>query len=561
MDYKQRENFSSVQEVVEHNTVEGIREEETREYFLDFGEIPNMIKDHQGKISAISDYDVDGVCCSMILDLILYYLGKDYEIYVPRRQSDGYGLSEGILEKISGTMIITVDNGIVAFDAVKKAKEQGRSVVILDHHLPKMEGDQILLPDADQIIDLEAGQGKADSDHYCGAGVAYKLLCEIIPDPTIQRYALVYAAIATIADVMPLRYDNRKIVKEGLEILNQKKLLPPALDHLLYKTYARNVTEGDIGFKIAPIINAMGRLYDNGGQACYGILKLQDINQIRPYIDHMVEVNKKRQEITKEKTKIAKELLSEMKQIPIPIILYLEQIPEGVVGLIAGKLSEDYQCPAIVLTDTKDSNIIKGSGRNDWEFNLKELLDQCSDHLVKYGGHAQAAGLSLKKEDLKAFQTDMEEKIKPYIPEPEHKRYYDLEIEDLEEIPYYYEELRKYGPYGNGNPEPVFYIPNYTIVPDRNGYYETFGSEDEHIRFQGYMGKVVGFHFAQKYIEAGCPLKVDIIGKISERVFWYQGKEERYFQIQMEDFWKSENVIPKTNLARKLQTMAKERER
>lgn len=214
MDYKKRENFYTVKEVVEHNTSKDILKEEKRDYQFDFGGIPDMIRDYSGKISIISDYDVDGVCCSLILDMILVFLQKDFEVYVPRRETDGYGLSEKILDKVSGTLIITVDNGIVAFDAVKKAKEQGRSVIILDHHLPARDDNgKIIYPDADHIIDLEADAGVADSDHYCGAGVAYKLLCEMVPDETIQNHALAYAAIATIADVMPLRKDNRKIVK------------------------------------------------------------------------------------------------------------------------------------------------------------------------------------------------------------------------------------------------------------------------------------------------------------------------------------------------------------
>lgn len=134
MDYRKRENFYTVKEVVEHNTSKDILKEEDRNYQFDFGGIPDMIRDHSGKISIISDYDVDGVCCSLILDMILVFLQKDFEVYVPRRETDGYGLSEKILDKVSGTLIITVDNGIVAFDAVKKAKEQGRSVIILDHH-------------------------------------------------------------------------------------------------------------------------------------------------------------------------------------------------------------------------------------------------------------------------------------------------------------------------------------------------------------------------------------------------------------------------------------------
>lgn len=561
MDYKKRENFYTVKEVVEHNTSKDILKEEKRDYQFDFGGIPDMIRDHSGKISIISDYDVDGVCCSLILDMILVFLQKDFEVYVPRRETDGYGLSEKILDKVSGTLIITVDNGIVAFDAVKKAKEQGRSVIILDHHLPARDTDgEIIYPEADHIIDLEADAGVADSDHYCGAGVAYKLLCEMIPDETIQNHALAYAAIATIADVMPLRKDNRKIVKNGLEVLNHMDLLPPALKELLYKNYANNVTESDIGFKIAPTINAMGRLYNDGGQVCYQILKMQ--SNLTPWIEHMIAVNKQRQLITKEKTKIAKEIIDEMDHIPSCIVLYLEGIPEGVVGLIAGKLTEEYGVPSIVLTDTANSDLIKGSGRNDLDnMNLKKVLDDCSDLLVKYGGHEAAAGLSLKKTNLKVFQKAMEKAVEPYVNDHVTEKYYDLEIEDLEDLPYYYKELRKYAPYGNGNPEPIFYIPNYSILPTPAGFYETFGAEEEHIRFSGYNGKVVGFYFTDKYKEEGEPKKIDMIGTIGEKVFYFHHKKQTFLQIQMDDFWKSKNVIPKTHLAMKIKNMAENRER
>ena len=215
-----------------------------------------------------------------------------------------------------------------------------------------------------------------------------------------------------------------------------------------------------------------------------------------------------------------------------------------------------------MLTDTANSDLIKGSGRNDLDnMNLKKVLDDCSDLLVKYGGHEAAAGLSLKKTDLKAFQKAMEKAIEPYVRNHTIEKCYDLEIEDLEDLPYYYKELRKYAPYGNGNPEPIFYIPNYSILPTPAGFYETFGAEEEHIRFSGYNGKVVGFYFTDKYKEEGEPKKIDMIGTIGEKVFYFHHKKQTFLQIQMEDFWKSKNVIPKTHLAMKIKNMAENRER
>ena len=155
----------------------------------------------------------------------------------------------------------------------------------------------------------------------------------------------------------------------------------------------------------------------------------------------------------------------------------------------------------------------------------------------------------------------MEKAIEPYVRNHTTERYYDLEVEDLEDLPYYYKELRKYAPYGNGNPEPVFYIPNYSILPTPAGFYETFGAEEEHIRFSGYNGKAVGFYFTDKYKEEGEPKKIDMIGTIGEKIFYFHHKKQTFLQIQMEDFWKSENVIPKTHLAMKIKNMAENRER
>lgn len=552
MVYRRRKNFQTVRDVVVDNTSRDILMEERRSYRIDFREIANEIRNFHGKISVITDYDVDGVMSACLADLLLTYLKKDFEVYVPHRMSDGYGLSEKIIDKLSGNLIITIDNGIAAIDAVKKAKDLHKSVIIIDHHLPAVIDKKEVYPDADYIMDLQANHGTADFTMYCAAGLTYKLLCSMINDKRIRDEALSYAAIATIADMVPLRGDNRKIVKEGLRLLSKREGLSDAMEYLLYKCYLNEVTEKDIGFCIAPIINAAGRLYDNGGQYCYqSIMKKDDFVR---NIEVLIKINEHRKIITKDIIKCFHEKIEKEKlQDANSFVFYMKDIPEGIVGLVAGNLAETYCCPAIVMTDAKEKGFYKGSGRTYGKINIKNELDQCSESIYKYGGHAAAVGLTV---EAKEFRNLYEKLQKNLGVKAEPVKYYDIEVERQDEIPCLVEELKRYAPYGVGNPEPVFYIKEYDLYPTKKGFYSTFGKDGTHVRFFGKNGIVaVGFSVALKYEQIGMPKCFSIIGTLSEKKNQYQSMT----QIEIMEVFPCQQKDKKTELSRQLEFLAKKR--
>ena len=271
--------FKNVMDAVQHNT--GLAEE-----FLHPSQEPYYIQNldlmamwiqayasQNAPITVIGDYDADGVCATGGLYLLLRELHADnIKLRLPRRMSEGYGLSEKIVDEVNGGVIITVDNGIAAIPAIKKAKEKGMVVLVIDHHEPKMDNGQIVLPEADLIIDphvpdhlIQKGVAvKSTFNEYCGAGLVYKLAQAMIPGTKTLKKISAFAAIATVADVMPLVSDNRNIYHEGIRSIRDRDITP-GLQCMINLLQSDNiVNEGDIGFKLAPMLNAPGRLYDDG---------------------------------------------------------------------------------------------------------------------------------------------------------------------------------------------------------------------------------------------------------------------------------------------------------
>lgn len=227
----------------------------------------------QQPITIIGDYDADGVCSTSGLYLLLKKMGaQSVNVRIPKRISEGYGLSTGIISEIDTGVIITVDNGITAIEAIEIACRKNLKVLILDHHQPIIENEKIILPNAEIIVDphiefILSEQGicpTPDFTGYCGAGLVYKLAEMLIPDTEEFSQIAAFAAIATIADVVPLTGDNRNIYHHGILSIRNKEITP-GLQSIINLLQSDNmVSEDDIGFRIAPLLNAPGRLYDDG---------------------------------------------------------------------------------------------------------------------------------------------------------------------------------------------------------------------------------------------------------------------------------------------------------
>lgn len=510
-----------------------------KEYHIQYlKEAAEMIKKAIAKkipIVIVGDYDADGVTASSIMKQTIEALGGIVKVRLPKRLSEGYGLSTKIVDEIESGLLITVDNGIVAFDAIKKAKEKGLTVIVTDHHELAPDGS---IPCADIVIDPHI-PSTADFEHYCGAGIAYRLAQELITNEKLIKKLSCLAAIGTIADVVPLIEENRKIVIEGLRNMVTYGYRSSGLYSLL-KLYDldRQIDENDVGFKIGPSINAAGRLEDDGAMKPMNILTYDGPFE-ENYAKELVELNDERKQMIKEAMERAETNIAENALFSDYPLVISDEFHEGIVGIIAGKLAESRKVPTFVLTKSMETGILKGSGRSANDVHLKDLLDELNENdpsiLAKYGGHAEAAGLSVYEDKI----DDFSDKIQ--IPAPslsEEVVEYDLEI-DAADIEKTFNELEKYKPYGNKNERIRFKINNFKLSPRQSSYYATNGDNNENVKLYGVNVTAIGFGMTKQYIDLGEPKEVEIVGTIAKTHFY--GKNA--IQVEIIDFKPAETKV------------------
>ena len=539
--WKQKDpTLKTIADIVHKNTGLSDKElldDETFYKIKDIDKVAEKIKEaskNGTKITIVGDYDCDGISATSILVLLFKYLKINYEYILPKRFKDGYGLNKNIVDRIDEGILITVDNGIVAFDAIKKAKGKGLFVIVTDHHQGHVSKT---FPEADILIDPSAIPGSADYSDYCGAGIAYKIAEEILGDkhPLLKKLSAI-AAFGTVADMVPLTFDNRKIVSNGLKNIFKSGGRTMGMYKLLDKMYIKNqMTSTDIAFGIGPAINATGRLEgteveyvinkkDSEGKdeseiesvvsdASLGVELLtktfDNFDQAEAAAQAIIGINNKRKELKREQFKTVLEAIDNDDLYgDAPLVVYAPGLHLGIVGILAGELVETYGKPAIVLTDDpKDPEAIKGSARSIEKVNMKELLDKHAEDMIAYGGHAGAAGLSLKRTNLQKFREDLNEELADMDFEPEELTY-DLEIEEAD-VDAALKELDKYGPFGQGNPEPLFLIRNFRIYP-KGGALFTYKGE-EHVIMQGAYVNANAFFLREKFDEIDDPSYLDIV--------------------------------------------------
>ena len=535
--WKKRDDCSNVRSVVERNT------KMVPEDFLNPKKNPHLDKleetvafiklkiEEKVPITIIGDYDVDGVSSSAILFLMFKELGIIPKVIIPRRFSDGYGVSKGLVDKIDSGLLITVDNGIAAVDAIEYAKTKGLSVVIIDHHLPP-EGE---LPDADIILDPHVNEEKSEFCDYCGAGLSFRLACELIDNRELLKKLLSLAAIGTIADVMPLIGDNRRIVKSGLKQINDGNVTA-GLAALLKQGGFDYIDETSVGFFLAPILNAAGRLKDSGSTRSFQLLASEsnDINKLREWANAFISLNNNRKGLVSAAIdKIEEKMKVNGIAIDKSICLYDSDFQEGIIGIVAGKLAEQHKCPCVIFTDGPD-NTLKGSARSCGEVNIKSLLDNISNTMVAYGGHAGAAGLTVDKDRYLEFKSAFESECRKCDcsnNESSETNYYDLDVKE-EQVDSVFSELQKYAPFGEGNDRIIVKISKFKPTPNKYGdRIRFFGTENQHVRIFGRYNTVVAFNLADKFETLENTNCFDLYATISLNV--YKGKES--IQLTAED--------------------------
>lgn len=477
-------------------------------------------KEEEKKFFVFADYDVDGITSGESMRMLLRAIGvpkNNIIVRYPKRFSEGYGMSVKAVNQFdSNGVIITVDNGVAAFEAIKAAKAKGMAVLVTDHHLASIdENGKKVYPEADYIIDPNAIDEQAEFTAYCGCGIVFKLATMMLKAGNEKTLARIRtnAAIATVADCVPLIGENRRIVKEGLMLATHKDIQTTGLSALLAECNLQgHVSETDVAFKIAPCLNAVGRLNDDGAAVSARLISFDgDELSASKLAKAQVEENERRKALQKTWDLKADSMIEDDGNA---IILQPEGCPEGLAGIIAGRIADRRNKPTIIFTDN-GNGILKGSGRSVEGVNLKALLDQCQDTLVSYGGHAMAAGLKVK--DLSAFKNAFNDALRKcgWTATTETEQTYDLEINGSDVLAVV-EEIEKFAPYGEGNPAPTFYIQNVELTPKGSSYYSELKNEGVKLFADGYSATT--FKATKKFM-AKKPRRANLFGTIARNYF------------------------------------------
>jgi len=416
------------------------------------------------KILIFGDYDVDGTCAAALLYLFLKELDANVDYYIPKRLTEGYGLSRYGIEyahEKETSLLISVDCGITAIDEALYAKKLGIDLIICDHHHPKEK-----TPDAFAVLDPLKPDCNYPFKYLSGAGVAFKLAQGIsgrIGRHELPLKFLDLVALASSADIVPLVDENRIFVKEGLNQINNNPR--PGILALIKSSNMEpgNLTSGQIVFTIAPRINAVGRLGD--AQRAVELLITNDNNRATELAEILETENYQRRKIDEDTFLNAMDIVQNSFDLneQLAIILHQESWHPGVIGIVASRLVEKFYRPTIMLTTV--DGIAKGSARSTSNFNIYDALKKCEDLLIHFGGHQAAAGLAVELENLNEFRLKFNRIVKEslngedLLPEIE----IDSKLKFSEITPKFLRIIDQFSPYGPGNMRPVFLAENVQV--------------------------------------------------------------------------------------------------
>lgn len=428
--------------------------------------IKNAI-DNNEKIRIVGDYDSDGIMSSIILIRSLRAFGANVSFEVPDRKLDGYGINKRIVDNCVADgvkLIITCDNGISAFEAVKYAKEKGIKVIVTDHHLPKMEDGEEISVEADAIIDPKAKNSSYAFKDICGAFVAFKVIIYISKDYDLKEDLLEeitqYAAFATITDIMPLLDENRDLLKRGLDLINVRP--SKVFEHLKAELKVdSDISVFHVGFILGPSINAIGRL-SNANHAIEAFASYDD-DKIIAICKELYALNQERKDLTELGYDVAIKSIEADKDYEKNdiIIVKSKDIERSVAGIVAGRLKEKYYRPAIALYE--EDGVLYGSGRSIEEYDLFGELTKAKDLLSSFGGHRLAAGLELKLENYEKFKELLNSNSKLSDDDKIEKVYIDAVYPiDFQKFSTY-DTIEKLKPFGEKNPDVLFADKDLTL--------------------------------------------------------------------------------------------------
>ncbi|MDD4924470.1 MAG: single-stranded-DNA-specific exonuclease RecJ [Dehalococcoidales bacterium] len=429
------------------------------------------------KIAVYGDFDVDGITGTAILVQGLKALGGDVTPYIPHRIREGHGLNSDALDYLKNegmSLVITVDCGVTGIAQVKKAKRHGLDIIITDHHTPLGE-----LPDAVAVVDPKREDSRYPFNELAGVGVAYKFLEALYngmgKEKQIENF-LDLVALGTVADMMPLLGENRYLVKQGLKVLSKNRRPGIREISMLAGIDATSIGTEEISWALAPRLNAAGRL--EHALTSYKLMVTDSTEEAQDLSILLEEQNSERQKMTSRSLAKAKEQVQAKGITPL-LIASDPDYPPGIIGLVAGRLSEEFYRPSIVIkVGEKSSN---GSCRSIPEFNIIKALNECHELMSDFGGHARAAGFTMPTKNLSKLEEKLNLMAQEQLAGLDLRPRLDIDAEmKLSQMGgETYQSLQSLAPFGMGNPIPTFLSRSVEVVDC-----QTMGNNGGHLRLK-----------------------------------------------------------------------------
>jgi single-stranded-DNA-specific exonuclease len=479
------------------------------------------------KIAVYGDFDVDGVTAIVILVEGLSRLGAEVIPYIPDRINEGHGLKISTLEKLraqGANLVITVDCGVTDIKEVKQAQDIGMDMIITDHHMPPKS-----LPRAVAVVDPKRKDSMYPFRDLAGAGVAFKLLQALFHKDGREKWLsrlLDLVVLATITDLVPLVGENRYLVKEGLKELNNSSRVGIQEMVKLAALKPGELDAEDISWVLGPRLNAAGRM--NNASISYQLLTTQSSEEARLLALELEGKNVERQKLTSEVLSRAREKLATKLHLPV-LIESDESYSIGVIGLVAGKLVDEFYKPAIIIS--LGPELCQGSCRSITEFDIVSALTECHDLLIAFGGHPLAAGFTVARKNL----AQLEERLVDLATDQLGHLELHPEIVIDAELPLStfsgetFNLIKKLSPFGRGNPQPTFLTRQVEVIECRN-----FGNQGGWLRLKLKQGNVTwqAVDFGSHKKPEGVPSRIDIVYNL-EKKYW---SGEEVLSLNLLDF-------------------------
>ena len=434
------------------------------------------------RILVYGDYDVDGTTAVSLVYKFIHQFYSNIDYYIPDRYNEGYGVSIKGVDYAAQTgvsLVIVLDCGIKAVEEVAYAKEKGIDFIICDHHVP-----DAVLPPAVAILNAKREDNTYPYEHLSGCGVGFKFMQAFAISNGIEFHHLIplldLVAVSIASDIVPIMGENRILAHHGLKQLNSNPSVGLKAIIDVCGLTDREITVSDIVFKIGPRINASGRIQN--GKEAVDLLTEKDFSAALEKAGQINQYNETRKDLDKSMTEEANQIVEELEGLADrhSIVLYNEDWHKGVIGIVASRLTEVYFRPAVVLTRT--DNLATGSARSVAGFDVYKAIEYCRDLLENFGGHTYAAGLSMKVENVPEFTRRFEEFVAENILPDQMSPVIDIHAEiDFRDItPKFFNDLKKFNPFGPENVKPVFcthHVYDY-------GTSKVVGRDQEHIKLE-----------------------------------------------------------------------------